>query len=75
MGWTFAFGQFLGGFYWVGYAFVVDAADHAWQIPIVEFCLPGGMALYIGAACALASRFWKPDASRVFVLRHLLRAG
>jgi apolipoprotein N-acyltransferase len=68
VGWTFAFGQFLGGFYWVGYAFVVDAADHAWQIPIVEFCLPGGMALYIGAACALASRFWKPDASRVFVL-------
>jgi apolipoprotein N-acyltransferase len=67
-GWAFAFGQFLAGFYWVGYAFVVDAADHAWQIPIVEFCLPGGMALYIGAACALASRFWQPNASRVFVL-------
>lgn len=67
-GWSFAFGQFLGGFYWVGYAFVVDAANHAWQIPIVEFCLPGGMALYIGAACALAARFWRPDASRVFVL-------
>lgn len=67
-GWSFAFGQFLAGFYWVGYAFTVDAADHAWQIPIVEFCLPGGMALYIGAACALAARFWRPGASRVFVL-------
>jgi apolipoprotein N-acyltransferase len=30
-GWSFAFGQFLGGFYWVGYAFVVDAANHAWH--------------------------------------------
>jgi apolipoprotein N-acyltransferase len=26
------------------------------------------MALYTGAACALASRFWQPNASRVFVL-------
>ncbi|HEY1837537.1 MAG TPA: apolipoprotein N-acyltransferase [Rhizomicrobium sp.] len=68
VGWTFAFGQFLLGFYWVGYAFMVDAADHAWQIPIIEFCLPGGMALYIAAACALAARFWRPDASRVFAL-------
>jgi apolipoprotein N-acyltransferase len=68
VGWTFGFGQFLAGFYWVGYAFVVDAANHAWQIPIVELCLPGGMALYIGAACALAAYFWQPGWPRVFVL-------
>jgi apolipoprotein N-acyltransferase len=68
VGWTFGFGQFLAGFYWVGYAFMVDASAHAWQIPIVEFCLPGGMALYIGAACALACWLWRPGWPRVFVL-------
>src|ERR1700689_3161164 len=51
-GWAFGFGVFLGGLYWVGYAFEVDALDHAWQIPFVEGLLPGGMALYTMAACA-----------------------
>jgi apolipoprotein N-acyltransferase len=67
-GWAFGFGLFLGGFYWVGYAFVVDAAMHAWQIPIVECALPGGMALYPAAACALAAAFWRKGAPRIFLL-------
>jgi apolipoprotein N-acyltransferase len=66
-GWAFGFGQFLGGFYWVGYAFVVDAAVHAWQIPFVECLLPGGMALYPMAACAVAAAFWRPGPSRIFL--------
>lgn len=66
-GWAFGFGQFLGGFYWVGYAFVVDAVVHAWQIPFVECLLPGGMALYPMAACALAAAFWRRGPSRIFL--------
>ncbi|HSM96506.1 MAG TPA: hypothetical protein VLT91_10705, partial [Rhizomicrobium sp.] len=34
-GWAFGFGQFLVGLYWVGYAFLVDAADHLWQLPFI----------------------------------------
>ncbi|HWU24806.1 MAG TPA: hypothetical protein VN154_00255, partial [Rhizomicrobium sp.] len=68
IGWCFASGQFLFGLYWVGYAFLVDAADHAWQIPLVEFFLPGGLALFIAAATFAASFYWRPGAARIFVL-------
>jgi apolipoprotein N-acyltransferase len=67
IGWCWAFGQFLFGLYWVGYAFLVDAADHAWQIPFVEFFLPGGLALFIAAAAFAASFYWRAGSSRIFV--------
>ncbi|HWE06697.1 MAG TPA: hypothetical protein VG274_08315, partial [Rhizomicrobium sp.] len=50
-GWSFGFGQFLAGLYWVGYAFTVDASAHAWQIPFVAVLLPGGLALFPALAC------------------------
>jgi len=68
VGWCWAFGQFLVGLYWVAYAFLVEADAHAWQIPFVEFFLPGGLALFIAVACAVAARFWKPGAPRIFAL-------
>lgn len=67
-GWWWGFGQFLAGLYWVAYAFLVDAADHAWQIPIVEVVLPGGLALFMALAAGVSARFWSRDAARVFVL-------
>lgn len=67
VGWCWGFGQFLIGLYWVGYAFLVDAADHEWQIPFVELFLPGGLALFIALAAFAASYFWRPGASRIFV--------
>lgn len=67
-GWAFGFGQFLAGLYWVGYAFTVDAADHAWQIPFVEALLPGGLALFPAAACAVAGALWRPGPARIFIL-------
>jgi apolipoprotein N-acyltransferase len=67
IGWTFGFGHFLAGLYWVGYAFTVDAAAHAWQIPFVALLLPGGMALYLAAACAAASALWRAGVSRLFL--------
>lgn len=68
IGWCWGFGQFLFGLYWVGYAFLVDAAEHAWQIPFLEAVLPGGLALLIAAACAAASALWRPGAARIFIL-------
>lgn len=71
-GWAFGFGQFLVGLYWVGYAFTVDAATHAWQIPLVETLLPGGLALYPALACAMAMFFWRPGSARILLLSLLL---
>jgi apolipoprotein N-acyltransferase len=66
-GWSFGFGHFLAGLYWVGYAFVVDAADHAWQLPFVALIFPGGLALFIALACGVASWLWRPGLPRLFV--------
>ncbi|HEY3639429.1 MAG TPA: apolipoprotein N-acyltransferase [Rhizomicrobium sp.] len=68
-GWSFGFGQFLAGLYWVGYAFTVDAAAHAWQIPFVATLFPGFLALYPALACAVTAYFKRPDsAARCFML-------
>ena len=67
VGWSFGFGQFVAGLYWVGYAFTVDAAAHAWQIPFVAVLLPGGLALFTALAGAISARFWPSGAARIFV--------
>ena len=67
VGWVFGFGHFLAGLYWVGYAFMVDASAHEWQIPFVAILFPGGLALFPAAACAVASKFWRSGARRVFI--------
>jgi apolipoprotein N-acyltransferase len=67
-GWAFGFGQFLLGLYWIGNAFEVDAASHAWQIPFVLVLLPGGLALFPALACVAASGFWRSGPARVFSL-------
>ncbi len=33
-GWAFAFGQYLIGWHWIGYAFMVDPSAHLWQIAV-----------------------------------------
>ena len=67
VGWCFGFGQFLAGLYWVGYAFTVDAAAHAWQIPFVAVLLPGGLALFPAFACVVSMLWWRRGNSRIFL--------
>ncbi|HWA91524.1 MAG TPA: apolipoprotein N-acyltransferase [Rhizomicrobium sp.] len=68
IGWAFGFGQFLIGLHWIGYAFLVDASAHEWQIPFVAILFPGGLALFFAAGTAAAARYWKPGPSRIFAL-------
>ncbi len=67
-GFAFGFGQFAVGLHWIGYAFLVDADSHAWQIPFVAVLFPGGLALFTAAAAALAVPFWKAGPARIFAL-------
>jgi apolipoprotein N-acyltransferase len=71
IGWAFGFGQFLAGLYWVGYAFTVDAADHAWQIPLVALLLPGFLALYPALACAGTAAVKISGSGRIFLFAAL----
>ncbi len=64
IGWAFGFGYFLAGLYWVGFAFLVDAADFAWMLPFVAVALPGGLAIFIGLATVIARALAGLDGSR-----------
>ena len=66
-GWAFAFGQYLIGWHWIGYAFMVDPSAHLWQMPFAILILTAGLALYTGIACALALAFWQDGPARILV--------
>ena len=58
-GWAFAFGQYLIGWHWIGYAFLVDPGAHLWQLPFAVTLLPAALAVYAGLASALCLCFWR----------------
>jgi apolipoprotein N-acyltransferase len=67
-GWWFGLGYFLAGFWWIGAAILVDAANFAWALPFAVLGLPAVLAVFFGLACALAQPFWRDGPARIFVL-------
>lgn len=65
IGWWFGFGYFLAGFWWVGQAFLVDADDFAFLLPVAVVALPAGLALFWGVAGMLARLVWNDDWTRI----------
>jgi apolipoprotein N-acyltransferase len=74
VGWWFGFGYCLAGLFWVGEAFLVDAATFAPLLPVAVTLLPAGLALFFAAASALAACFWSSAPTRVVVLALALSA-
>jgi len=72
MGWAFGIGHFAVGFYWVGNAFLVDAARYGWLAPFAVLALAAGIALFIGLATllswALGEKFRMDIVAQVLVL-------
>lgn len=66
-GWLFGFGYFFCNLFWVGEAFLVEAEKFAWLLPFAVTLLPAGLALFWGAAAAVAHRFWGGGLARLFV--------
>lgn len=66
-GWSFGFGFFVIGLYWIGYAFLVDSAAHAWQMPFGVVGLPAGLAFFFAAGAALCMVYWPKGARRFFI--------
>lgn len=52
LGWCFGFGYFLWTLHWIGFAFLVDAADYLWMMPFAVGGLVAFLSLYWGAAVA-----------------------
>ena len=74
-GWAFAFGQYLIGWHWIGYAFMVDPSAHLWQMPFAILFLSAGLALYAGIACALAMLFWQDGLARLLIFAAFYAVG
>lgn len=56
VGWSFAFGYFLLGLYWIAAAMFVDIRAFWWAVPLAVAGLPAICAIYYGLAAALARR-------------------
>ena len=68
IGWWFGFGYFLAGLYWLGYAFLVDAATFGWLLPFAVFGLPAVLAIYTALGVVLAWFLWQRGALRILAL-------
>jgi len=55
VGWAFGVGHFSVGFYWIGHAFLVDAATYGWLAPIAVLGLAGAMAVFTGLVTLFSS--------------------
>jgi apolipoprotein N-acyltransferase len=67
-GWWFGFGYFLAGLYWIGFAFLVDAPQFGWLLPIAVIGLPAVAAIYTAVGVVLARMLWTRGATRILAL-------
>jgi apolipoprotein N-acyltransferase len=71
-GWWFGFGYFVVGLYWIGHAFLVDAQNFAWLLPIAVTALPAYLALFFALAFAIARILWTRGAMRLLAIAFAL---
>jgi apolipoprotein N-acyltransferase len=57
VGWSFAFGFFVFGLYWIASAMFVDIEHYWWAVPLSVAGLPAFFALYYGFASIFARKF------------------
>jgi apolipoprotein N-acyltransferase len=74
IGWWFGFGYFLAGLFWLGYAFLVDAATFGWLLPFAVLGLPAILAIYTALGIVLARLLWQRGAVRILALAVCLTA-
>ena len=74
-GWSFGFGYFVAGLYWIGYAFLVDAKTFGWLLPVAVAGLPAYLALYTAAGFAAARLFWLRGPERLLTFAMALTAA
>jgi apolipoprotein N-acyltransferase len=67
-GWWFGFGYFLAGLWWIGAAFLVEADEFGWLMPLAVIAIPAGLALFWAVGVAAAQLLWSEDWRRVFAL-------
>ncbi|MCI0599339.1 MAG: apolipoprotein N-acyltransferase [Beijerinckiaceae bacterium] len=67
-GWFWGFGYFVASLWWLGAAFLVDAGEFAWALPLGVAGLPAVLALFPGFGFLVARLLWSPGWGRIFAL-------
>lgn len=67
-GWTFGFGYFVAGLWWLGNALMVEADEFAWALPLAILGLPAVLAIFYGLATMLARLLWTDGLGRIAAL-------
>lgn len=75
IGWAWGFGYLTAGLWWLGAAFLVEAEEFLWALPLGVVGLPAVLALFYGVGFALARLVWSPGAGRLFALAFGLAAA
>jgi apolipoprotein N-acyltransferase len=64
-GWSFGFGWFVAGLWWLGMAFLVEPDQFALLLPLGVLGLPAVLAIFYGLAFVLASVLWSSGPARI----------
>lgn len=73
-GWLAGVAYFGLGTWWIGEAFMVDAANQGWMAPFAVTLMAGGIALFWGLACLLYRWAAIPGAARFLVFAGIFAA-
>ena len=74
IGWAYGFGFFLVGLHWIGFAFLVDAESHGWELPFAAILLPSALGLFFGTAALICMALWRPGIQRIFLFAAVFAA-
>ena len=68
VGWWLGFGYFLAGLWWLGAAFLVEADEFAWALPLGVMGLPAVLAVFTGIGFAASRLIWANNSGRILAL-------
>jgi apolipoprotein N-acyltransferase len=68
IGWAWGFGYLTAGLWWLGSAFLVEADEFLWAMPLGVVGLPAVLALFYAVGFALARLLWTRGATRILAL-------
>ncbi len=59
LGWSFGFGFFLAGLYWIAAALFVDIGSFWWLVPFAVVGFPACLAIFIGLALVVSNAVYR----------------
>ncbi|WP_370693813.1 apolipoprotein N-acyltransferase [Methylobacterium sp. NEAU K] len=68
IGWAWGFGYLTAGLWWLGQAFLVEADEFLWALPLGVVGLPFALGLFYGAGFGAAGLLWLRGPARIAAL-------